>query len=62
MLTVLLVLLGLDMLAVLVVMLWGVIGMVDVERSMEASNRLMRWRVGLQGVAVALILALMLVH
>lgn len=57
---VLMILLGLDMLAVVGVMLAGVLGMANPERNPETSNRLMRWRVGLQAVAVALVAALML--
>ncbi|MBB5373909.1 twin transmembrane helix small protein [Acidocella aromatica] len=56
----LLALLALDMLAVVAVMLAGALGMANPERDPRRSNRLMRWRVILQGVAVALVLALML--
>jgi len=59
---VLLILLGLDMLAVLAVMLSGVFGMASPAHSPQASNRLMQLRVTLQGVAVALIVALMLTN
>jgi len=58
--TTLLVLLGIDMLAVLGVMFAGVFGMASAERTPAQSNRLMRWRVTLQAVAVALVVALML--
>jgi hypothetical protein len=57
--TILIVLLLADMAAVAVVMLAGVFGMVDRERDPHKSNRLMRWRVTLQAVAVGLILLLM---
>jgi len=53
-------LLALDMLAVVAVMLAGALGMVNPERDPRRSNLLMRWRVILQGVAVALVVALML--
>jgi hypothetical protein len=56
----LLALLAVDMLAVIAVMLTGALGMANPERDPRRSNRLMRWRVILQGVAVALVLALML--
>jgi Hypoxia induced protein conserved region len=58
--TILMVLLAADMLAVLVVMLTGALGMVNKNRDPHTSNRLMRWRVMLQAVAVALVVALML--
>ncbi len=58
--TLLLALLGLDMLAVLAVMLAGALGMANPDRDPRRSNRLMRLRVILQGVAVALVLALLL--
>ena len=54
------VLLAVDMLAVLVVMLTGTLGMVNKNRDPHTSNRLMRWRVTLQAVAVALVAVLML--
>ncbi len=53
--TILIILLALDMIAVVVVMLIGVIGMADLNRSPRTSNRLMRLRVILQGVAIALV-------
>jgi len=53
-------LLALDMLAVVAVMLAGALGMANPERDPRRSNLLMRWRVILQGVAVALVVALML--
>ena len=53
-------LLALDMLAVVAVMLAGALGMANPERDPRRSNLLMRWRVILQAVAVALVVALML--
>ena len=58
---ILMILLAVDMLAVVAVMLAGVFGMVDREHDPHKSNRLMRWRVTLQAVAVGLVAALMLV-
>jgi hypothetical protein len=52
-------LLAVDMLAVVVVMLIGAIGMVDANRDPRTSNKLMRLRVILQGVAIALVVVLM---
>ena len=57
---ILLILLGLDMLAVIGVMLAGVLGKANPERDPHISNRLMRWRVVLQAVAIGLVAALML--
>ncbi|MBU6419326.1 MAG: twin transmembrane helix small protein [Proteobacteria bacterium] len=57
---VLLILLGLDMLAVVGVMLAGVLGMASPGRDPRTSNRLMRWRVTLQAIAIGLVVALML--
>ncbi len=56
---ILLILLVLDMLAVVGVMMAGVLGMANPEHDPRRSNRLMRWRVILQGVAIALVIALM---
>jgi hypothetical protein len=53
------VLLFADMAAVVVVMLIGAVGMANVSRDPRTSNKLMRWRVILQGVAIALVVALM---
>jgi hypothetical protein len=53
-------LLGIDLVAVVAVMLVGAIGMADPGRSPQLSNKLMRWRVGLQGAGVALVVLLML--
>lgn len=58
--TILFILLAIDMVAVVVVMLIGAIGMANVNRSPRTSNRLMRLRVILQGVAIALAVTLML--
>jgi hypothetical protein len=54
------ILLAIDMVAVVAVMLVGAIGMVDANRSGQTSNKLMRWRVVLQGVAIGLVVLLML--
>jgi hypothetical protein len=56
----LMILLGIDMVAVLGVMLTGAIGIVDKDRSPQTSNKLMRWRVILQGVGIGLVVLLML--
>ena len=58
--TILMVLLAVDMLAVVGVLLAGGFGMVSKTPDPYRSNRLMRWRVTLQAVAVALVVALML--
>jgi hypothetical protein len=58
--TILFILLAIDMVAVVVVMLIGAIGMANVNRSPRTSNRLMRLRVILQGIAIALAVTLML--
>jgi hypothetical protein len=57
--TVLFILLALDMVAVVVVMLIGAVGMANLSRDPRTSNRLMRWRVILQGIAIALAVVLM---
>ena len=54
------VLLAVDMAAVVGVMLVGAIGMVNANRDPRTSNRLMRWRVMLQAVAIGLVVLLML--
>jgi hypothetical protein len=41
-------------------MLIGAVGMANLSRSPQTSNMLMRWRVGLQGVGVVLVVLLML--
>ncbi len=55
----LMVLLAIDMLAVVVVMLVGAVGMANLSRDPRTSNKLMRWRVILQGVAIGLVVILM---
>ncbi|MCI0754626.1 twin transmembrane helix small protein [Teichococcus vastitatis] len=62
MVTFLSILLGLAMLATLGVMFAGMLGLARGEEGGGGarSNNLMRWRVGLQGVAIALFAALML--
>ncbi len=57
--TILFILLALDMIAVVVVMLVGAVGMANLSRNPRTSNRLMRWRVILQGIAIALAVVLM---
>jgi hypothetical protein len=59
--TFLMILLGIDMVAVVVVMLVGAVGMANLSRNPQTSNRLMRARVGLQGVAIGLVMLLMLI-
>jgi hypothetical protein len=56
----LMILLGVDMIAVVAVMLVGAVGMANLSRDPRTSNKLMRARVGLQGVAVGLVVLLML--
>lgn len=56
---ILMILLGLDMLAVIGVMLAGVLGMANPGHDPRRANLLMRWRVILQGVAIALVVVLM---
>jgi hypothetical protein len=56
----LMILLGLDMIAVLVVVLIGAIGMANLSRDPRTSNKLMRARVALQGVAIGLVVLLLL--
>lgn len=58
--TLLTILLALCMLGVLGVLLAGVAGLARGNGSAERSNRLMRWRVILQGVALLLFLLLLL--
>jgi hypothetical protein len=58
--TILMILLGIDLVAVVAVMLVGAVGMANLSRSPQTSNMLMRWRVALQGVAVLLVVLLML--
>ncbi len=56
----LMILLGIDMIAVVVVMLIGAVGMANLSRDPRTSNKLMRARVVLQGVAIGLVVLLML--
>jgi Hypoxia induced protein conserved region len=56
----LMVLLGIDMLAVVAVMLAGALGMASPGRDPRTSNKLMRWRVILQGIAIGLVVILMM--
>jgi hypothetical protein len=56
----LMVLLGIDMIAVVAVMLVGAVGMANLSRDPRTSNKLMRARVALQGIAIALVVLLML--
>lgn len=55
----LIVLLAIDMVAVVVVMLVGALGMASANRDPRTSNKLMRWRVILQAVAIGLVAILM---
>lgn len=59
--TVLVVLLAIAMLATLGVLFAGMIGFARNDGDGQRSNRLMRWRVMLQGIALGLFLLLMLV-
>ena len=59
--TVLTILVGICMLATLGVMLAGMLGLVRSDGNAERSNTLMRWRVVLQGVTLALFALLLLV-
>ncbi|HQT64096.1 MAG: hypothetical protein B7Z75_04435 [Acidocella sp. 20-57-95] len=58
--TFLMILLGIDMIAVVIVMLVGALGMANVNRSPRTSNKLMRARVILQGVGIGLVVLLMM--
>ncbi|MGG5810675.1 twin transmembrane helix small protein [Falsiroseomonas sp. CW058] len=63
MLTLLTVLLAVSMLATLGVMFAGMLGLVRSEAAGGSrSNRLMRWRVGLQGLTLVLFLILLAVR
>lgn len=53
-------LVGLAMLGVLAVLLTGLVGLVRGDQDPERSNRLMRWRVILQGLALGLFALLMM--
>jgi Hypoxia induced protein conserved region len=59
--TVLTILVGICMLATLGVMLAGMLGLARSDGNAERSNTLMRWRVVLQGVTLALFALLLLV-
>lgn len=59
--TLLMILVGLGMLATLGVMLAGMVGLVRGDENGGRSNALMRWRVILQGVTLALFALLVLV-
>jgi hypothetical protein len=56
----LLVLLGADMIAVIAVLLTGAVGMTSANANPRRQNMLMRWRVGLQAVAIILVVILLL--
>jgi len=58
---ILMVLLAIDMVAVIAVMLVGALGMASATRTPQSSNRLMRARVILQGVGIALVIGLMMI-
>ncbi|MBR0653272.1 twin transmembrane helix small protein [Roseomonas terrae] len=60
MITFLSILVGLAMLATLGVLFAGVLGMAGGEGNSRRSNMLMRWRIGLQFLAVVLFAILML--
>ena len=60
MITILTVLVGLSMLATLGVLLAGVLGMAGGRGDSRRSNRLMRWRIGLQFLSLALFAVLLL--
>jgi hypothetical protein len=55
----LMILLGIDKIAVIAVMLVGAVGMANLSRDPRTSNKLMRARVVLQGVAIGLVVILM---
>lgn len=55
---ILIILLGIDMVAVVAVLLTGAVGMTT-GADPRRQNRLMRWRVGLQAIAVALVVILL---
>ena len=56
----LMILLGIDLGAIGAEMLGGAGGMANLSRDPRTSNRLMRWRVLLQGTAIGLVVLLML--
>jgi hypothetical protein len=55
----LMILLGIDMIAVIAVMLVGAVGMANLSRDPRTSNKLMRARVVLQGIAIGIVVILM---
>lgn len=55
----LMILLGIDMVAVVAVMLVGAVGMANLSRDPRTSNKLMRARVVLQAVAIGIVVILM---
>jgi hypothetical protein len=55
----LMILLGIDMVAVVAVMLVGAVGMANLSRDPKTSNKLMRARVVLQAVAIGIVVILM---
>lgn len=61
MVTVLTILVALSMLATLGVLLTGVLGMSGSKAGGERSNKLMRWRIGLQALTLVLFAILLMV-
>ncbi len=55
------ILLGIDLIAVVVVLLVGAVGLADANRDPRTSNKLMRLRVALQAVAIGLVVLLLLI-
>ncbi len=55
----LMILLGIVMIAVVVVMLIGAVGMANLSRDPKTSNKLMRARVVLQAIAIGIVVLLM---
>ncbi len=60
MITILTILVGISMLATLGVLLAGVLGMAGGRGDSQRSNKLMRWRIGLQFLSLALFAILLL--
>ncbi len=58
----LMILLGIVMIAVVVVMLVGAVGMANLSRDPKTSNKLMRARVVLQAIAIGIVILLMAMH
>jgi hypothetical protein len=58
----LMILLGIVMIAVVVVMLIGAVGMANLSRDPRTSNKLMRARVVLQAIAIGIVVLLMSMH